>query len=75
MSPYLEELDSLEPRSKRRKLIDLEPEMNPEEENPEMENSDPFLIYKAKGFSGTRLLLKAEGIHKKPRRLDRFAQI
>ena len=61
----MEELDSLEPRSKRRKLIDLEPEMNEEEE---MENNDPFLIYKAKGFSGTRLLLKAEGIHKKPRR-------
>ena len=66
----MEELDSLEqPRSKRRKLIDLEPEMSQDqEEETDMETNDPFLIYKAKGFSGTRLLLKAEGIHKKPRR-------
>jgi hypothetical protein len=31
-------------------------------------DEDPFSLYKSKGFSRTRLLLKAEGFHKQPRR-------
>jgi hypothetical protein len=55
LSPYLEELEG--PSTKRQKLGE-----------EDVDDEDPFAIYKSKGFFQTRLLLKAEGIHKKPRR-------
>ena len=63
LRPYLEEVEAedFSPKLKRRKLLE---EDHPEEE----EVLDPFVIYKSKGFAKTKLLLKAEGIHKKHRR-------
>ena len=60
LSPYLEELEG--PSTKRRKLAEEEEDVD----------EDPFALYKSKGFAQTRLLLKAEGIHKKPRRYWAF---
>jgi len=67
LSPYLEvtEDENFAPKVKRRKLL--------EDDDVEGEESDdPFAIYKSKGFSKTKLLLKAEGIHKKQRRFFFF---
>jgi hypothetical protein len=67
LRPYLEvtEDENFAQKVKRRKLLgddDVEGE----------ESDDPFAIYKSKGFSKTKLLLKAEGIHKKQRRFFFF---
>ena len=69
LRPYLEPLEghSTFPgygrRPKRLKLSDGD-----SEESVDDELVDPFLVYKSKGFGKTRILLKAEGIHERPRR-------
>jgi hypothetical protein len=67
LRPYLEvtEDENLAPKVKRRKLLE-------DDDKEREESDDPFAIYKSKGFSQTKLLLKAEGIYKKQRRFYTF---
>jgi hypothetical protein len=68
LRPYIEPLDDEAARSKRRRLIRDRDNDDVTGSEDDVSDEDPFVMYKAKGFGKIRLLLKAEGIHKRPRR-------